>query len=732
MGFFQDLTTRLCVSLGYSGYSRVDENRARNLLANWLGKENGAIRRIQRYQRRHSEYRQAKAATLFAARFRSHIIQMQYRRKAAIRVPMLRRWLVPLLDDPTSSVPALALEIMWCALVILAVAVEILGSLEPFVGPDGTPGGCPHGADHWTLHVIDGDEHDDVAVVPCSAGDEGCAQCPPIGAAWYSWSMGACAVGFSIEYALRVLVVERGKRLDYVWQQQTLIDLATFLPWYIQLALQVPRRAELPHSCRCRSVSLSCSLTCIPVLLPCVEQMDPREGNTLWLRAYGLFRIYRLAALLSEMDTISIRPFLLPATVLPGSTAVLHMTRKESNRMVTTFARTIKTTLPSLYISMLISLIFATLFGSLIFYLEHGEWDPEQKLWIREDGLPTPFTSIPAAMYYYIVSFTTCGYGDMTPITSGGRAVASLGILVGFLPLAAPIATLSANFAAFERLEYEESSHAEELRISREQAKAREAAETESTREISIGRADSPGGSLPGDGADGEEGDTAEVGLAPQSDDVEFEKVQMRESLVEHLMQIREYQVSLRQMVEITDRLGSIISTSTDSVSDVAEVFEQSNLRDEPDSPSISRPKSPKDHEPSLSSLCWGTELDAVRHSAVQEARLATLGFESPRRSQLRRNSSSATCTSAGTFVGGAAPGTPSSSSPPIIKTSSPLRRSPLSCQAPGSPGSGETSPTLDEITLQARRKLMKSGKYKLEATPSGTHVPTCISPGKG
>eukprot|EP00978_Attheya_sp_CCMP212_P049148 scaffold623057_cov59-Attheya_sp.AAC.1 len=72
---------------------------------------------------------------------------------------------------------------------------------------------------------------------------------------------------------------------------------------------------------------------------------------------------------------------------------------------------------------LLIVLIFgATFFGSIIFWLEKGEWtysdytDPPRYMYIRTaaDGIsqePSPFTSIPAAFWWFIVTATTVGYG---------------------------------------------------------------------------------------------------------------------------------------------------------------------------------------------------------------------------------------------------------------------------------------------------------------------------------
>ena len=43
------------------------------------------------------------------------------------------------------------------------------------------------------------------------------------------------------------------------------------------------------------------------------------------------------------------------------------------------------------------------------------------------------FTSIPAAMWWCIVTMTTTGYGDMYPVTAGGRIVASITMFFGLI-----------------------------------------------------------------------------------------------------------------------------------------------------------------------------------------------------------------------------------------------------------------------------------------------------------
>jgi voltage-gated potassium channel Kch len=61
---------------------------------------------------------------------------------------------------------------------------------------------------------------------------------------------------------------------------------------------------------------------------------------------------------------------------------------------------------------------------------------------------PTPFRSIPVAIWWVVVTLSTVGYGDMYPTTLPGMAVAVLTFYVGILFLALPISILGSNFEA--------------------------------------------------------------------------------------------------------------------------------------------------------------------------------------------------------------------------------------------------------------------------------------------
>lgn len=68
------------------------------------------------------------------------------------------------------------------------------------------------------------------------------------------------------------------------------------------------------------------------------------------------------------------------------------------------------------------------------------------------EGPDNGFSSIPMGVYWAITTMTTVGFGDITPKTDLGRAIASVMMLVGWGTLAVPTGIVSAEFTA-QRIE---------------------------------------------------------------------------------------------------------------------------------------------------------------------------------------------------------------------------------------------------------------------------------------
>ncbi|AQS35671.1 Ion transport protein [Shewanella psychrophila] len=63
------------------------------------------------------------------------------------------------------------------------------------------------------------------------------------------------------------------------------------------------------------------------------------------------------------------------------------------------------------------------------------------------EGPENGFTSIPKSIYWTIVTITTVGYGDITPGTNLGQAIAALTMLLGYSIIAIPTGILTAEIS---------------------------------------------------------------------------------------------------------------------------------------------------------------------------------------------------------------------------------------------------------------------------------------------
>lgn len=113
------------------------------------------------------------------------------------------------------------------------------------------------------------------------------------------------------------------------------------------------------------------------------------------LRLLRIFRIFKLTHFLSEMK------------FLKGA---------------------IRGSLTKISIFMLVVLTLVIILGSLMYLIENGE---------------NGFSNIPESIYWAIVTITTVGYGDLSPVTALGKFVASIIMLMGYGIIAVPTGILT-------------------------------------------------------------------------------------------------------------------------------------------------------------------------------------------------------------------------------------------------------------------------------------------------
>lgn len=66
---------------------------------------------------------------------------------------------------------------------------------------------------------------------------------------------------------------------------------------------------------------------------------------------------------------------------------------------------------------------------------------------VEQETQPEKFGSIPAAMWWAIVTITTLGYGDVVPVTLAGRLIASVTMVMGYVMLGLPVGIVATAFA---------------------------------------------------------------------------------------------------------------------------------------------------------------------------------------------------------------------------------------------------------------------------------------------
>jgi voltage-gated potassium channel len=122
------------------------------------------------------------------------------------------------------------------------------------------------------------------------------------------------------------------------------------------------------------------------------------------LRLLRIFRIFRLTHFMSEMSFLNVA---------------------------------IRNSLKKIAIFMLFVLMVVIILGSMMYVIE---------------GKTNGFSSIPDSIYWAIVTITTVGYGDISPITPMGKFVASLIMLLGYGIIAVPTGIVSTEMAIAARL----------------------------------------------------------------------------------------------------------------------------------------------------------------------------------------------------------------------------------------------------------------------------------------
>ena len=122
------------------------------------------------------------------------------------------------------------------------------------------------------------------------------------------------------------------------------------------------------------------------------------------------------------------------------------------NSMVQTLTNVLTKAVEYLKLLVLFIMFGGVLFGSVVYWVERGKWqyfeptDSFQFVRTGVDGVTeeiSPFNSIPKAMWWFAVTATTVGYGDVYPTTTAGQLCAAVAVLTGVLVIAFPVSIFS-------------------------------------------------------------------------------------------------------------------------------------------------------------------------------------------------------------------------------------------------------------------------------------------------
>jgi Ion transport protein len=220
--------------------------------------------------------------------------------------------------------------------------------------------------------------------------------CPPSPVQWTVLLLDGLVRFFTVEWLVRILTFEPprsqisfnasqivGQWIQFLTSTNTVLDALAIFPYYIE------------------------TLT--------------SSNGLMSLRLLRLFRVFQLLRLGQYSDTFM--------------------------SLSAVFFRSV----PFLKLFLGVILFGAAFFGSIMYWLEKGTWqyyspsNSYQFVRVNQYGTEeiSPFTSIPAAFWWFAVTVTTVGYGDTYPTTVMGKWIAAVAMLLGVLVIAFPVSIFS-------------------------------------------------------------------------------------------------------------------------------------------------------------------------------------------------------------------------------------------------------------------------------------------------
>ncbi|KAJ2735668.1 hypothetical protein IW152_001445 [Coemansia sp. BCRC 34962] len=192
------------------------------------------------------------------------------------------------------------------------------------------------------------------------------------------------AIFFALEWILRFYSFPRPSR--FMFQPLTLVDLLGIVPGFLYYS----------HS------------------------NENSFGYAKWLRALQVLRVLRVLRLAEYSVEIYV------------------------------MVRTLRKSLLQIMIVMMIIVLFLLTACFLLFYAENDSLDVANVRWLRKNhGVvePSPFQNVFFCLYWGLVTVTTVGYGDYTPVSPWGQVIACFTMIIGVFTIVFPTSIISNTFA---------------------------------------------------------------------------------------------------------------------------------------------------------------------------------------------------------------------------------------------------------------------------------------------
>ena len=286
-------------------------------------------------------------------------VQQKFNAPKAKRTLLEMSWkqrLYLLLTEPTSSKAAMVIQMSMFSLIFLSIISFIVGTM-------------PEHAGKASLDVIEM----------------------------------VCQLIFTIEYVLKISTAP--KTLPAIRDPLNLIDLASIIPWYAEIAVS--------------------GLT-----FGYEGQGGSSTSSARVLRIFRLFRVVKVFRLGSRARKIQV---------------VLVAVQDSADMFIV------------LGFLLLLGLV---VFSAMIYFAENNKQKPTNA-WEAIDG--NEFESIPSAFWWCMVTLMTVGYGDAVPVTFWGKMVASVTMLASVVITALPISVIGANFTQ-QWLQFKAKEHRKSLK----------------------------------------------------------------------------------------------------------------------------------------------------------------------------------------------------------------------------------------------------------------------------